>query len=105
MSFTDYRTGGFYDELFEADGVPRASARPLLERIQSLTDREIARRQKAAETALREAGITFTVYGDRGGTERIFPFDIIPRIVEARDWAVIEAGFETAYRGAEPLHR
>ncbi len=94
MSWTTYETNGFYDELFEADGVPRQSARPLLERIQSLNDREILRRQKAAEAALREAGITFTVYGERKGTERIFPFDIIPRIVEADDWRVIESGLK-----------
>ncbi len=92
MSWTTYETNGFYDELFEADGTPRPSARPLLERIQSLNEREISRRQKAAEGALRETGITFTVYGERKGTERIFPFDIIPRIVEADDWAIIEAG-------------
>lgn len=94
MSWTNYQTDGFYDELFEANGVPRASAKPLLDRINSLSDREISRRQKAAEGALREAGITFTVYGDQGGTERIFPFDIIPRIVEAPDWAIIESGLK-----------
>ena len=92
MDLSDYQTDGFYDEIFAADGRPRQSAMPLIERLQSLPKGEMTRRQRAAESALRELGITFTVYGERKGTERIFPFDIIPRIVEAADWAIIESG-------------
>lgn len=94
MDFSGYTTGGFYDELFEADGQPRASAQPLIDRIESLPKGEVMRRQKAAEAALKELGITFTVYGERKGTERIFPFDIVPRIVESSDWQRIEAGLQ-----------
>jgi len=50
------------------------------------------RRQRAAEKWLLHLGITFNVYGDNAGTEKIFPFDIIPRIVPAREWATIERG-------------
>ncbi len=92
MDFTGYETDGFYDELFKDDKTPRESAIRLIERIHSLPAGDVLRRQKAAEAALRELGITFTVYGERRGEERIFPFDIIPRIVEAADWERIESG-------------
>ena len=54
----------------------------------------MGRRQKAAEAALLQMGITFTVYGDEEGVDRVFPFDIIPRIVEPADWAYIERGLK-----------
>jgi uncharacterized circularly permuted ATP-grasp superfamily protein len=92
MKFDDYKTESFYDELFERDGVPRSSAIPIVERINSLPDGDLKRRQLAAEAALLEMGITFAVYGSEEGTERIFPFDVIPRIVEPYDWVHIERG-------------
>lgn len=94
MDWSNYTTDGFYDEAFVGDGEPRQSAQPLINRIESLTQRSILRRQKAAEAALREEGITFTVYGEDKGTERIFPFDIIPRIIESGDWDRLEAGLK-----------
>ena len=92
MCFEEYRTERFYDELFETDGRPRAGAKALIERLCQFPPGEIQHQQSAVESALMRMGITFTVYGDESGTERIFPFDIIPRIVEAGDWAKIEAG-------------
>src|SRR3989442_15586795 len=92
MPFDGYDTGGFYDEMFEADGSPRASARLLFERISSVGDAELRRYQQAAEQALFRMGITFNVYGDEAGTEKIFPFDIIPRIVPAGEWTQIDRG-------------
>lgn len=92
MKFDTYKTESFYDELFERDGVPRVSALPIVERINSLPNGDLKRRQLAAEAALLEMGITFAVYGNEEGTERIFPFDVIPRIVEPSDWAHIERG-------------
>lgn len=80
--------------MFFQDGRPRAGSRLLTERIESLVDGELMRRQKAAERALLRLGITFTVYGDSAGTERIFPFDLIPRIVEAGDWDWLERGLK-----------
>lgn len=94
MKFDTYKTESFYDELFERDGVPRVSAIPIVERINSLPDGDLRRRQLAAEAALLEMGITFAVYGSEEGTERIFPFDVIPRIVEPSDWAHIERGLK-----------
>ncbi len=94
IDFDSYDTENFYDELIESPGVPRPGARILVERIASLPDGDILNRQKAAETSMYNMGITFTVYGDDEGTEKIFPFDIIPRIVEARDWEYIERGLK-----------
>ncbi len=92
MRFDQYETDGFYDELFEGPGRPRPEARLLVERIQSLSDGDVIRRQAAAEEALMQMGITFNVYGAEGGAERIFPFDIIPRIIPAHEWDDVDRG-------------
>src|SRR5947208_13582193 len=94
MQFTAYDTDVFFDEMFEGDGYPRAGSALLVQRIHSLPQGELLQRQRAAEQALLHMGITFNVYGDEAGTERIFPFDVIPRIVEAADWALIERGLK-----------
>src|SRR5678815_4355282 len=80
--------------MFDAEGKPRPEVRLLLETIESLEDGQILRCQQAAERLLLEMGITFNVYGDSAGTERIFPFDLIPRIVRAEEWAWIERGLK-----------
>jgi uncharacterized circularly permuted ATP-grasp superfamily protein len=92
MDFTDYDLGSFHDEMFEAPGRPRPGCRLLLEKIASLPAGEVLTRQSAAEQALYDMGITFTVYGHEDGTEKIFPFDIIPRIIEAAEWDMLERG-------------
>ena len=94
MTFSAYDTEGFYDEMLAADGRPRAGAALLVQRLAALPEGEILQRQRAAEQALLQLGITFNVYGEASGTERIFPFDIIPRLVEAADWAYIERGLK-----------
>jgi uncharacterized circularly permuted ATP-grasp superfamily protein len=92
MRFEGYETGGFFDEMFEGNGKPRPAASQLFQRIAALGEGELRRYQQAAEQAFFRMGITFTVYGDAAGTERIFPFDIIPRIVTAKEWDHIERG-------------
>jgi len=92
MSFSAYDPGEFYDEMFEQKGRPRAGCAMLMQRIASLSGQELRRRHEAAERVLLNLGITFGVYGDRAGHEHIFPFDIIPRIVEASEWTRIERG-------------
>src|SRR5580658_7995720 len=78
--------------MFEAEGRPRPYARLLIETIQSLSDGQLLRYQDAADRLLLQMGITFNVYGDSAGTERIFPFDLVPRIVPAAEWDRIERG-------------
>jgi uncharacterized circularly permuted ATP-grasp superfamily protein len=98
MKFDGYNTDGFYDEMFLGEGEVRPEARLLVDRITGLTDGEFQRRQSAAERALLRMGITFNVYGAEEGTERIFPFDIVPRIVSASCWEWIEHGLRQRIR-------
>jgi uncharacterized circularly permuted ATP-grasp superfamily protein len=90
--FRGYESEGYYDEMFEPTGGPREQARLLVETIESLSEGELAVRQRAAERLLLHSGITFNVYSESQGTERIFPFDLIPRIVTAQEWQRLEAG-------------
>ena len=92
MFFDGYDTGGFYDEMLLPGGEPRSDARLLVETIESLPKSELLLHQQSAEKLFLQMGITFNVYGANGGTERIFPFDLIPRIVPAHEWAWMERG-------------
>lgn len=94
MALDNYEPGDFYDELFEAKGKPRPEARLLVQRLNSLSLEEIKQRQQAAQNALFSLGATFNVYSDSQGTERILPFDIIPRIVAAPEWDYLERGLK-----------
>lgn len=92
MRFDNYQSDGFYDELLDDSGAPRPHAKLLVETFKSVDDAQLDRCQRAAEQQLLQMGITFNVYGDSAGTERIFPFDLIPRIVPAGEWAWLERG-------------
>lgn len=94
MRFDNYDPGDFYDELFVAKGQPRPYTTPLIEKINSLSEGELVQRQQAAQVAMFKMGITFSVYGDSEGTERIFPFDLIPRIVAAQEWQELDRGLK-----------
>lgn len=94
MKFDNYQTDGFYDEIFEESGLPREQSQALIQKIESLPDGDLHQRQQAAEAAFMQMGITFTVYGTDEGTERIFPFDILPRVIEPDDWDNIERGLK-----------
>jgi uncharacterized circularly permuted ATP-grasp superfamily protein len=98
MDLTAYLTEGFYDEMFAADGRPRELGEPLARKLQSLSDGELQRRQKAADLALLNMGITFNVYGHEAGTEKIWPFDILPRMLEGAEWELIERGLKQRIR-------
>ncbi|HBK45154.1 MAG TPA: hypothetical protein DDZ67_01705 [Xanthomonadaceae bacterium] len=91
MDWAKYRTPS-YDELIDADGRPRAAARALVEYLSGLSGRELAERQAAADVAARLMGITFTVYSDGRNVDRTLPFDLIPRILDRREWQRTEAG-------------
>jgi uncharacterized circularly permuted ATP-grasp superfamily protein len=94
MFFSSYQTDGFFDEMFESGGGVRPHAQLVLETINSLDSGQLLRYKHAAERLLLQLGITFNVYGDNQGTERIFPFDLIPRIVPASEWDYIERGLK-----------
>src|SRR5215204_4881503 len=73
-------------------GGVRPHYRLLAERLSTLAEAEFEQRRAALDLAFLRRGVTFTVYSDSQGTERIFPFDLIPRVIPAAEWKVIEAG-------------
>src|SRR5437868_15452160 len=98
MDFDRYETEGFYDEMYDDGGRPRARGEQLAKRLRSLSTGELERRQKAADLALLNMGITFNVYGHEAGTEKVWPFDIVPRIIDAAEWDHIERGLKQRIR-------
>ncbi len=93
-TFKTYDPEDFYDELIDETGKPRPEAQLLIDKIESLPEGDLVLRQKEAEALLLKMGITFNVYGRDEGAEKIFPFDLIPRIVSSGDWQQIEAGLK-----------
>ncbi|MBM4128323.1 MAG: hypothetical protein FJ247_13510, partial [Nitrospira sp.] len=92
MRLSAYDPGEFYDELYEGVGQPRPGSALLLRKLASLPEGDLKKRQQAAERVILNMGMTFGVYGSDAGHEKIFPFDIVPRIIEPSDWEHIEAG-------------
>ncbi len=90
--FENYHPEDFFDEMFAEDGKVRPHYKEIYQRLRQMEVKEFDRRREAIDTAFMRQGITFTVYSDEQGTERIFPFDLIPRIIPADEWAHIEAG-------------
>ena len=86
-----YDPGAFYDEMFEATGTPRAHYRALAEELGRLSFAEFEERRHAVELSFVNQGIGFTVYGQDEGLERIFPFDLIPRVIPGAEWFVRQA--------------
>ena len=93
-TFENYWLDAAYDEMFEAADLPRAHYRALHRTLLDLPLAEMRRRKQAADISFLHQGITFTVYGREEGTERIFPHDLLPRIVTSQEWATIERGLE-----------
>ena len=90
---SNYTLGSAYDESFFTDGSVRTQYQALYEHLTNLADDELERRQSAAELSFLQQGITFTVYNEQEqGIERIFPYDLIPRIITHDEWSVIEQG-------------
>ena len=81
-----------FDEAFHREGGPRPHYRSLVSILESFTQTEIQRRERLQKLSLMDQGITFTVYGEKEGIERIFPFDFVPRIIPAREWERLQAG-------------
>ena len=95
INWTEYPCESFYDELVAAPGRGRAGVDGLLADLASLGPRELIARQEAANVAIKEMGITFTVYSEEGGTiDRTWPFDIIPRVIPQSEWDRVEAGLK-----------
>ncbi len=92
--FDGYDCGQFYDEMFQAPGIPRNHYSALYKRLNEFSDEEFRRRCRLADISLMNQGITFAVYGNEKGDEKPWPFDLIPRIIPASEWASIEKGLK-----------
>src|SRR5580700_4886154 len=88
----DYFMDTAFDEMFDADGAIRLHYQALFHELTTLPADEIRRRKQSADASFLMQGITFTVYGRDEGTERIFPYDLIPRLVTGEEWDRIERG-------------
>jgi uncharacterized circularly permuted ATP-grasp superfamily protein len=93
MTMAELRTmTGFWDELIDGRGEPRAAAAALVQQLHELGLSELQQRQDLAELDIVAMGITFTVYSDGRGIDRTWPFDIVPRIIAASEWRRVERG-------------
>jgi uncharacterized circularly permuted ATP-grasp superfamily protein len=90
--FGDYPLDQAFDEMREGNGELRAHYVPLAENLAGLPKDELQRRKQSADLSFLTQGITFTVYGRDEGTERIFPYDLLPRLITAPEWDRIERG-------------
>ena len=95
IDWTAYPARDQYDELVGPGGGARAAGRALMRYLSELDKEEIGARQQAAELAIKEMGITFTVYHEQDGSiDRAWPLDIIPRTIARKEWVRIEAGLK-----------
>src|SRR5581483_10700533 len=90
--FGNYRFDGAYDEMFESRDTPRAHYQALYRTLLELPQEELLKNQQAADLSFLHQGITFTVYGNEQGTERVFPNDLLPRIIPGQEWRKVEQG-------------
>lgn len=94
MKIDNYPSGNAFDELIDARGVPRPAARALFDYLAQLDPGALAAKRAAVDAAIVTMGITFTVYSDAGNIDRGWPFDLIPRVMPAREWQQIDAGLQ-----------
>lgn len=92
IDWRNYQSSDYYDELITSDGTPRTPAKQLCKQLASFSTEDLEHRRRAAESAIRDMGITFTVYHDEGSIDRTLPIDIIPRVIPASVWAKTSLG-------------
>ncbi len=83
-----------YDEMYQADGAARAHYGPIAEWLKAMPPAWIAAKRREADLLFHRVGITFAVYGDEEGTERLIPFDTIPRIIPDSEWQMLYRGLK-----------
>ena len=98
FSWPAYQGHPHFDELVAGDGSARPVAASLVHYLQALSERGLKSRQAAADRAIMEMGITFTVYADGENIDRAWPLDIIPRVIPGAEWSLIEAGLQQRLR-------
>src|ERR1700693_4458605 len=92
LLFTGYDPGSFYDELIAPNGAPGPCAAGMYDQLANMPLDDFEERRKLADLSYLVQGITFTVYSDGRGTERLFPFDLVPRIIPHSEWSRVDRG-------------
>ncbi|MDZ7933626.1 MAG: circularly permuted type 2 ATP-grasp protein, partial [Emticicia sp.] len=90
--FSNYKTEKFFDEMITPEGDSRTGNQFLKSKIENLAFENLKNKQNAAERSMVSAGITFNVYSEDGGTERIIPIDVVPRVIDSQEWDNLEKG-------------
>src|SRR5690348_1779291 len=90
--FAHYEFADLYDEMFDSHGYPHSAYQKLFHSLLEIPTEMLHQLQQAADLIFLNQGITFTVYGNEEGTERIWPYDLLPRIITAQEWTTIERG-------------
>ena len=98
LDWLNYDCGDRWDEIVARPGELRPAAQELAQQLAKLSERKLQQRQKAAERAIVEMGVTFTVYSEGQNIDRAWPFDIIPRVLPASEWQQTEAGLKQRLR-------
>ncbi len=95
IELKDYDPGAFFDEMMAGKNRARPIAKELIGLFRKMDSEELAARQAAADMAIKEMGITFTVYSENDGMiDRSWPFDIVPRVIDKAEWDIVEAGLK-----------
>jgi uncharacterized circularly permuted ATP-grasp superfamily protein len=89
-----YTRNGCFDEMLSETGKARPHYNRLAELFETLTPEEFEHRRQSVDLSFLRQGVTFNVYGDSQGAEKIFPFDLVPRIISAREWEFLERGLK-----------
>lgn len=92
MLFDNYSAESVYDEVFDSSGDVRSHYQKLIKRFKKLNPDEVDSIQNTLNLFFLKQGVTFTVYNDNQGTERIFPFDPVPRVIPKKEWELLEKG-------------
>jgi uncharacterized circularly permuted ATP-grasp superfamily protein len=92
MVLDSYRSDRAYDEIFDEQGVPRPVSSRFVRRLSGLSQGQLQQHQQAADLHFHNAGITFAVYGHEDGNEKVWPFDLVPRIMSGGEWELVERG-------------
>jgi len=101
----NYQSNGFYDEMLAPSGKPRPAYKRIYDHLNALGPGELERRHGLALEMFRNHGITFAVYPDEQGIEKVFPFDIIPRVISAQTWKRLEAGLKQRIQRTKQILR
>src|SRR5512136_2047562 len=92
------RMASAYDEMYDSGSVVRAHYGEFARWLKEQSPETMRFKRAEADLVFRRVGITFAVYGDDAGTERLIPFDVVPRIIPAADWRQLEAGLKQRVR-------